>query len=301
MSVAEIEAVVALLRERAKRIPATIPELRVDFERFTGELPVLEGVEISEAGANGVPAFWVAPQRADRKHVLLYLHGGGYVIGSPRTHLPVIARLAEGAGARCLVPDYRLAPEHPFPAAVEDSVAAYRWLLEHGTDHKRIALAGDSAGGGLAIAALVAARDAGLPLPAAALCMSPWADLGCTGASMRTQASADPVITKAGALLFAQLYLGDADPREPLASPIYADLGGLPPVMIQVGGREVLLDDAVRLTQRLRADGVDVSYEQWDGMVHVWHLFAHQLSEGREALAAGCAFLRARWRAAAGR
>lgn len=297
MSISEIGSIVALLRERARKIPATIPELREDFERFTGEIPVVAGTKTSETTANGVPATWVSTPGVDQKHAVLYLHGGGYVIGSPRSHLPLIARVSSGAKARCLAPDYRLAPEHPFPAAVEDAVSAYRWLLEHGMDHKRIALAGDSAGGGLVIAALVAARDAGLPLPASALCLSPWVDLGCTGGSMRTKAAEDPVITKAGALLFAQLYLGGADPREPLASPIHASLGELPPVMVQVGGCEVLLDDAVRLARRLRDDGVDVCYEQWDSMVHVWHLFAHRLAGGREALAAACAFLRSRWRA----
>jgi epsilon-lactone hydrolase len=295
MSKTEIEAVIALLRERAKNVPTTIPELREDFARFTAQLPVPEGARFAGEDLGGLPATWVHGPGAQDKYTLLYFHGGGYVIGSARTHAPLVARLSEASGARCLVPDYRLAPEHPFPAAVEDAVAAYRWLLGHGVDHKRIAVAGDSAGGGLVVAALVAARDANLPMPAAALAISPWADLTCDAPTMRTKAGADPVITKAGALLFAHIYLNGADMKEPLASPLYADLSELPPTMVQAGEKEVLLDDAARLARRLRGDGVDVRFEQWDGMVHVWHLFAHRLEEGRQALKGAAAFLTSHW------
>jgi acetyl esterase/lipase len=213
----------------------------------------------------------------------------------------VIARLATATESTVYAPDYRLAPEHPFPAAVDDAMAAYRGLLEQGHDHKRIALAGDSAGGGLVIAALVALRDTGMPLPACAFSISPWTDLACTGGSMRAKASADPLITKAGALLFAKLYLNGADPESPLASPIFADLHGLPPILIQVGSREVLLDDTIRITQRLRDDGVDVCYELWDDMIHVWHLFAHRIDEGQQALDAAAAWMKSKWKAAARR
>ncbi len=299
MSKAEIDAVTALLRERAQHVPATIPELRADFEKFTAQIPLPPGTRIAGESIGAMPAAWITAGDAANKYTILYLHGGGYVIGSARTHAPLAARLSEVTGARCLVPDYRLAPEHPFPAAVDDALAAYRWLLGHGVDHKRIAVAGDSAGGGLVVAALVAARDARLPMPAAALSISPWADLTCDTPAMHTNASADPVITKGGALLFAKIYLNGADMKTPLASPIYADLHELPSVMIQVGDREVLLDDATRLAQRLRADGVDVCFEQWDGMVHVWHLFAHRLAEGRQALKAAAGFLKTHWRAKA--
>ncbi|MFP4501962.1 MAG: alpha/beta hydrolase [Candidatus Hydrogenedentota bacterium] len=299
MSKAEIEAVAALLRERAQHVPAAIPELRADFEEFTAQIPLPPGTRMSGESVGAIPAAWITAGDAANKYTILYLHGGGYVIGSARTHAPLAARLSEVTGARCLVPDYRLAPEHPFPAAVDDAVAAYRWLLGHGVDHKRIAVAGDSAGGGLVVAALVAARDARLPMPAAALSISPWADLTCDTPAMRTKASADPVITRGGALLFAKIYLNGADMKTPLASPIYADLHELPPMMIQVGECEVLLDDATRLAQRLRAAGVDVCFEQWDDMVHVWHLFAHRLAEGRQALKAAASFLKTQWRASA--
>ena len=297
MSKEQVDAVDALLRERAKNVPGNLQALREEFARFTAQLPVPGDVAVDETTMGGMPGLRVTPEPAG-KYVVLYLHGGGYVLGSPRTHLPILVRLATAAGAAVWAPDYRLAPEHPFPAAVDDAVTAYRWLLEHGHDHKRIAIAGDSAGGGLVIATLVALRDRGLPLPAAGYSISPWTDLTCTGGSMRAKASVDPLITKAGAILFANIYLNGADPESPLASPLYADLAGLPPILIQVGEREVLLDDAIRIAQRLRDDGVDVCYELWDDMIHVWHLFAHRIDEGQQALETAAAWLKKTWRAA---
>lgn len=292
MGMDQLSAIIAMLRERARRIPGSIPELRADFEAFTAAYGPPEGVVREPVPMNGLPAAWVSVPGASPAATLLYLHGGGYVIGSITSHLGLMARLGQAAGARVFAIDYRLAPEHAHPAAVEDALAAYRWLLSHGFDHKRIAVAGDSAGGGLALAMLTAARDAHLPMPAAAVCLSPWTDLACTGESMRTRAAADPIVQKTGALLFAELFLNGGDACHPLASPLHADVSGLPPTLIQVGGREVLLDDATRMVERLRAAGADARLDLWDEMVHVWHMFAPCLDEGREAIQAAGQFIR---------
>jgi acetyl esterase/lipase len=196
----------------------------------------------------------------------------------------MISRLSRTAAARALAIDYRLAPEHPFPAAVEDATAAYRWLLSGGVDPAGVVIAGDSAGGGLTVATLVALRDAGDPLPAAAVCLSPWVDMEGLGESMTAKADVDPMIQRGEILEMAQAYLGEADPRTPLAAPLYADLTGLSPMLIQVGTAEVLLDDSIRLAERARAAGVDVTLEPWDDMFHVWQAFALLLPEGQQAI-----------------
>ena len=235
--------------------------------------------------AGGVPAAWVEAPGADAGRVMLYLHGGGYVIGSIDTHRELAGRLSQAAAARVLILDYRLAPEHPYPAAVEDAAAAYRWLLaDGGAVPARTVIAGDSAGGGLTVAAMLALRDAGDPLPAAGVCLSPWVDMEGIGASMTAKVDVDPMVRREGLVRMAGLYLNGADPRTPLAAPLYADLSGLPPLLIHVGTAETLLDDATRLSERARAAGVDVTLESWDDMIHVWHLFAPLLPEGQQAV-----------------
>jgi monoterpene epsilon-lactone hydrolase len=204
----------------------------------------------------------------------------------------MIAQAGREARARTLALGYRLAPEHPFPAALEDAIAGYRFLLSQGLEPKHIAVAGESAGGGLAIATLVSVRDAGLALPACTWCSSPWVDLEASGDSMTTKAPVDPLIQKAYTLELAAAYLNGADPRTPLASPIYAELKGLPPMLIQVGSAETLLDDAVRLARVTGAADVRVTLEVWPDMIHAWHLFYQQLAAGRHALAAVGAFIR---------
>jgi acetyl esterase/lipase len=216
--------------------------------------------------------------------VILYVHGGGYVIGSINTHRELINRFSKAANARVLALNYRLAPEHPFPAPVDDATAAYRWLLSQGIQPNRVVVSGDSAGGGLTIAALVAIRDAKLPTPAAGVCLSPWVDMEGTGETMTTKASVDPMVQKQGLLEMASLYLSGKDPKSPLASPLYADLKGLPPLLIQVGEAETLLDDANRITQRAKAAGVQVSLEVWPEMIHVWQMFAAVLPESQQAI-----------------
>ena len=262
-----------------------IPERRQRMEELTRSAPLPDGTRATAVEAGGVPAEWVeAPGSTDRA-TLLYLHGGGYTIGSVRTHRALVARLATATGARALTVDYRLGPEHPFPSAVDDALAAYRWLVRGGADPSRIVVAGDSAGGGLTVALLVALRDAGEALPAAGVSISPWADLACTGASMTTCAARDPMVQREGLLQMAAAYLAGQDARSPLASPIHADLRELPPLLVHVGTAETLLDDATRLAERARAADVPVDLEVWDDMIHVWHAFAPLLPEADEAIA----------------
>jgi acetyl esterase/lipase len=225
--------------------------------------------------------------------VLLYLHGGAYQIGSPATLRRMIALISAAAQSRVLSVDYRLAPEHPFPAAVEDALTAYRFLLHGCADPAAIAIAGDSAGGGLALAALVALRDAGDPLPAAVVVMSPWTDLALTGESLRTRADVDVMIKPSGMTETATTYLAGADPRHPYASPLYADLHGLPPILIHVGDAEVVLDDSTRFAAKARAAGVDVTIEVWPEMPHVWHAWAGLLPEADKAIERIGSWLRA--------
>jgi monoterpene epsilon-lactone hydrolase len=265
-------------------VPETIEGRRAAMETLAQLAPIPDDVQCQPVDAGGVPGEWIAAPNADADRVILYLHGGGYSVGSIKTHRELVSRISRAAGARALAIDYRLAPENPFPAAVEDATAAYRWLLSTGADPAGLAIAGDSAGGGLTVATLVALRDAGDPLPAAAACLSPWVDLEGIGESMTTKADLDPMVSREELLEGAKMYLGDADPRTPLAAPLYADFSGLPPLLIHVGTAETLLDDATRLADRAKAAGVDVTLDIWDDMIHVWQAFAVMLPEGQQAI-----------------
>lgn len=214
------------------------------------------------------------PRDAATDVTLLYLHGGAFVIGSARIYREQAARMSKAAGCAVLTLDYRLAPEHPFPAALDDTVAAWRWLIEQGMPAGRIVVAGDSAGGNLALAAMISLRDAGQELPAAAVLISPWVDLECSGETMLENADPRHLAQRASLLSNAAQYLNGAHPRQPLASPLYADLSDLPPLLIQAGTAETLLSDARRLASRAGAAGVDVRLEEWEGMIHEWHLLA---------------------------
>lgn len=227
--------------------------------------------------AGGVPAEWVVPPNATDTQIL-YLHGGGYVLGSINTHRGLVSRIARAAEARGLVLDYRLAPEHPFPAAIEDAVAAYRFLLNEGAEPAQIAIAGDSAGGGLTLATLISLRDAGDPLPACAVTLSAWTDLANTGESRRTRADLDPMDDPDSPPL-GDYYLDGVDPKHPLASPLYADLHGLPPLLMQVGTHETLHDDTIRLAEKAKAAGVDLTLEIDEGMIHVYQMYASMVPE----------------------
>jgi acetyl esterase/lipase len=272
----------------------SIQQLRAQMEGWVGSFPLPDGVTAEAVDAGGVPAEWVKASGARDDTVFLYLHGGGYALGSLATGRHLAAAFSRAAGTRILSLDYRLAPEHPFPAAVDDGVAGFRWLVEGGTPPEKILIGGDSAGGGLTVATLVALRDAGDPMPAGGICISPWVDLTCSADSYRTKAEEDPVIVHEDIQWLASLYLDGRDPKTPLASPLFANLEGLPPLLIQVGSEELLLDDAVGLDRRAREAGVDSTLEVWEDMIHVWHVFFQMLKEGREGIARVGEYFRSR-------
>jgi epsilon-lactone hydrolase len=287
----EIDAIRRMLAARPR--PADLAERRQRLDGLGAQYPLPADVRVEPVEANGVAAEWTATPGADPTRVVLFLHGGGYISGSLLSHRHMVAQAGREAGARTLALGYRLAPEHPFPAALEDAVAGYRFLLSQGFAPRRIVMAGESAGGGLAVAALVRLRDAGDPLPACAWLSSPWVDLENAGGTMETKAAVDPLISKPYLAELAGMYLHGADPRTPLASPLHADLRGLPPMLIQAGSAETLLDDAVRLAGAAGAADLRVTLQVWPDMIHAWHLFHPQLAAGRRALAEVGAFIRA--------
>jgi len=282
------------LAEGAPRPGESIPEMRANFERAAAEIPMPHGVVVEPVQAGEVVAEWLRPSPMSPGRAILYLHGGGYILGSLATHRSIGAHLALHAGVEVLSIDYRLAPEHVFPAAVHDAVAAFAWLRSV-RPGARLAIAGDSAGGGLAVAALVAMRDAGVTLPCAAVCMSPWCDLGLAGATLDTNEGTDPQVSRWLLTRMAQAYLAETGPTAPFASPIHADLSGLPPMLIQVGGAEVLLDDGRRLAEVADRAGVDVTFECWEDMFHVWHALAPRLPDAERALVGIGAWLNGIW------
>ena len=242
------------------------------------------GTQVEPVDAHGVPAEWVVAAGVSAGPVVLYFHGGAYHLGSPARLRGLLALLSAAAQARVLSVGYRLAPEHPFPAAFEDALTAYRWLIASGTPARQVVIGGDSSGGGLALAALVALRDAGESLPGAAVVLSPWTDLDMGGESLQSLAAVDVMLTPDGVREAADWYLAGQDPRHPYASPLYADLHGLPPVLIQAGDAEIIRDDSTRFAAAAQAAGVDVTLEIWPEMPHVWHAFAGLLPEADEAV-----------------
>ena len=291
MSDIEIGALRAKLASRVRS--DDYRQRRKDMDAGFLQYRIARDVAVEPVTANGVRAEWTSTPQDDRDAALLYVHGGGYVIGSLDSHRHLVSEAGRAAKAWALALDYRLAPEHPFPAAVEDAVSGYRYLLSRGIRPGRIAIAGDSAGGGLVVAAMLAIRDAGLAQPACGWCISPWVDMEGIGETMSTKAEADPMVQQAGLLEMAGLYLDGVDPRSPLAAPIYADLRGLAPLLIQVGAAETLLDDAIRLAKIAGAADVRVDLQVWPEMVHVWHLFHPELKAGLRAIEAGGAYVRA--------
>jgi epsilon-lactone hydrolase len=287
----EIEAIRGALKATPR--PAGLVERRARLDALGARYTLPADVRTEQVDANGVPAEWTITQSADADRVIMFLHGGAYISGSIASHRHVMAELGRQAEARTLALGYRLAPEHAFPAALDDALAGYRFLLSSGYDAARITLAGESAGGGLAIATLLSLRDAGVTLPGSVWCSSPWVDLEMTGATMTSKAAVDPLIQKPYLIETAAAYLRGTDPRSPLVSPIHADLHGLPRMLIQVGSAETLLSDSIRLAAVAGEADVDVTLQVWPGMIHAWHLFYPQLAEGRRALAAVGAFIRA--------
>ena len=290
-----------ILRQRRVGPTMSLAAQREQFAQDVARMPVNHGARRRAVDAGGVPGEWLESDGAGPgAPVVLYFHGGGYLMGSVDTIRPLAANLAVAAGARVLTIGYRLAPEHPFPAAVDDAVAAWRWLLDGGADPAAVAFAGDSAGGGLTVAALLAARDHGLPLPAAGACISPWVDLTLSGESYDRNAATDPDVERWRLEEMARLYLAGADPRTPLASPVFGDLAGLPPLLIHAGTAELLEDDAVLLATVARTAGVPVTLELYRDMIHVWHAYAPGLPEGTAGIDRIAAWLAERWAQAAG-
>jgi acetyl esterase/lipase len=282
-----------LLRHGPFDIGGDVTEQRAIFHEMIASVPLPEDVKTTLGRLGGVPVVTVETPASDPSTVLLYFHGGGYALGSAADSVGLAADVARRTGARAISVDYRLAPENPFPAAVDDAVAAYRALLDDGP--AKIAFVGESAGGGLVIAALVALKEAGLPQPSSAMVFSPWTDLTVSGDSMVGKADVDPALTPEGMRTRARDYLGETDPASPLASPIFADLTGLAPLLVQAGSHEILLDDAVRLAARAAAHDVQVELQVWPQVPHVFQGFAALLDEGDAALQAVAAFTRAHW------
>jgi len=262
-----------------------IPLLRKGMEGIMARLQMPNGVHFSRFNVNGIPAARFKPQKANENIVMLYFHGGAYALGSVQTHKTLIARIARKAGIYALAIDYRLAPEHPFPADLDDAILAYKWLLDKKYSPKNIIFAGDSAGGGLSLAAILKLKEENLPLPAAAICLSPWTDLLATGNSMQEKAHIDPMLAPKLVHHFADMYAKQQNKQNPYISPLYGDFSDFPPIFIQVGTSEILLDDAKRLATKARQAGVEVELEIWDEMPHVWQACGPYLPESRKAIA----------------
>jgi acetyl esterase/lipase len=285
MASPELDTVLRMINEWGENFGTTIEDNRLSYEKLVESFSWDEDVKTERVGAGNAPAEWIVAPEAQDGRVVLYLHGGGYVMGNMRTHRVMLAYLSRAARARVLGLDYRLAPEFEFPAQVHDSVAAYQWLLSNGADPKKIVISGDSAGGGLMLATLVALRYLGEPMPAAGVGLSVWVDMEATGETFTTNAEVDPLVQRDLVLGIAGMYLGGKDPRAPLASPIHADLTGLPPLLLQVGSIETLLDDSNEMARRARAAGVEVEVEVWDDMPHVFQGFTPILPEAQQAIA----------------
>lgn len=258
------------------------PVLRRRIEKSAIQI-LPKGVTREDVRDGAVKGEWLRPKDG-AKRTILYLHGGGYVFGSPRLYRSLTFPLALAARANVFVPEYRLAPEHPCPAAIEDAAAAYQWLLARGTKPERIVIAGDSAGGGLALATLLALKGQGLPLPAGAVLFSPWTDLTGAGETMTANAASDAMFNRDSIIGGAPKYIGDLDPKDPRVSPLYGDLSGLPPLLVFASDSEMLYSDAARLVEKAKAAGVSVRFEPRQGLAHVWPLFHPLLPEAKEAI-----------------
>ena len=270
----------------------TIDEMRRATENLARLASLTSNTKVEKIRINSMSAEWICAPDAHEDRVILYLHGGGYNICSPNTHKELAAHIGKASGAKVLIPDYRLAPEHPFPGALEDATSAYRWLLNSGFTGSKIAIAGDSAGGGLSIATTISLRDAGEPSPASIACISPWTDLAMSGNSIKTRAEIDPMINLPLLKIMASNYIGDAAPSSPLISPLYADLKGISPLLIQVGSDEMLLDDSVGIAEKAERSGVDVTLKIYDHMWHVFHLNARLMPEAKHAIRELGSFIR---------
>lgn len=295
MSAQELATLIGMMSEGGPNLAAPPAQARAEFEGLLASVPVASDLKFETAQAGGVAGLWVDAPGVRQDRVMLYIHGGGYISGSAKGYRPLVGELARATKARALAIDYRLAPEDPFPAAVDDIVTAYKSLLDRGIPAKAIVFAGDSAGGGLVVTGMMALRDSGLPLPGAGLSISPWLDLECTGASMKSKAKSDLALNREALVHAGRSYRGRGavEGRGGQLSPLSADLAGLAPLLIQVGSAEILLDDATRLAAQAGVADVSVRLEIWPNMPHVWHLFGFMLSEGRDAIENAGRFLAA--------
>jgi acetyl esterase/lipase len=292
MTRSQLDSVSELLQNSPLDLGGDVEKMRRVFDEMLGSAPLPDDVRTRTTELGGVPAVEVrAGAAVPTSGTVLYFHGGAYAIGSAAASVGLVSEIAQRTAATALTVDYRLAPEHPFPAAVDDALAAYRALLDRGVPAGSVAVTGESAGGGLALALLLAIRDAGLPQPSSATVLSPWTDLTQSGGTMEARAGADPALTRRALETRAADYLAGADPRTPLASPLHADLRGLPPLLIQAGGREILLDDALRLAARAARADVPVTLQTFPGAPHVFQGFAAVVDEAAQALDHVAAFI----------
>jgi epsilon-lactone hydrolase len=299
MSAEQWQLLDATLRDGQIDLQADVETLRTGFEEVMAGIPLAEDVKQQAVILGGISAVEVTIADGDSENVILYFHGGVYVIGSAASSVPLVSDVARHVGARAFTLDYRLAPEHPFPAAVEDAQDAYQGLLEQGIRPEQIALAGESAGGGLAVALLVALRDSGAPLPSSAYLMSPYADLTLSGDSMVTKEALDSTLSPDALGLRIPDYVDSADPKDPLISPVFADLSGLPPLLIQSGSHEILLSDALRLAERAALADVEISLDVVPGAPHVFQAFAAMVDGASAALERASLFLNGHYAAGA--
>lgn len=270
----------------------SIPELRKQADnppKFMAKLP--RGVTFKPADIGSVYAEWITIDAEDRTRAILYFHGGGYVIGSVKGHRPHVSKFVHGSGVNALLFDYRLGPENPFPAGLEDALHAYKWLLTHGYGSRNIVFAGDSAGGGLCLATLLAAKDRGLPMPGGAVTLSAWTDLTCSGETLTSNESVDPLTWRDSWEVFSRYYLGDHDPRDPYASPLFGDLTGLPSLLMYAGGDELLLSDTTRFAEAAARAGVKVTLKVGEGMFHCYPVLGKLFPESAVAMQEVCAFI----------
>ena len=282
----ELQMVIKVLRKNqvfGKSI--TIEQTRKFLDRLTSSVQPPKDVQVESIKTKNIPAEWLSTPDSNNDKVIFYLHGGGYVSGSINTHRSFVGVLSKRNKCRCLIIDYRLAPENPFPAALEDSINIYKWLLDEiGINPKNLIIAGESAGGGLTLATTLKIKELDLPLPAACMVFSPWADLANTGETIKTKKDEDPFITPQFLVDFSKMYYANHDPKTPYISPLYGDYNGFPPLLIQVGTAEVLLSDAIRVTERAKKAGVNVILEEWEEMIHAFQLFGSFVPEGKDAM-----------------
>ncbi|WP_395399556.1 alpha/beta hydrolase [Pseudoduganella sp. UC29_106] len=290
----EIDAIASLIRQASAKLPSspTVEQMRACSIALHDSLPLPENVQFTES--SDPPGLWSRPPERERNAVILYLHGGGYVLNSPNQYRMLTGQLCLETGVDVFALQYRRAPEAPYPAALEDALAAYQWLRrsQHGAE---VAIAGDSAGGGLALALMLRCRKHGAAEPRSAFLMSPWADLTMSGTTLHSKAGVDPVVTPAALAFYATQYLHGANARDPSVSPIFGDLRGLPPLLIHVGSEEVLLDDSLRLAAAAGTAKVEVTLKVWPHMIHKWHIWHSRLPAAAAALRSAGTFIREHW------